>query len=86
MDLVNEMKKKDVIFWFTLGYIVVCLVIFVIVDPIKAASLSSAVAVLTGLLASLVAAVGFNLNTDKKLKQNDIQNNTQTIPEQLKGK
>ena len=86
MDLVNEMKKKDVIFWFTLGYIVVCLVIFVIVDPIKAAPLSSAVAVLTGLLASLVAAVGFNLNTDKKLKQTDIQNNIPTIPEQLKGK
>ena len=86
MDLVNEMKKKDVIFWFTLGYIIVCLVIFVIVDPIKAASLSSAVAVLTGLLASLVAAVGFNLNTDKKLKQTDIQNNIPTIPEQLKGK
>ena len=67
------MTKKDVMFWFVLLYVVAILTLFVLVDAAKASSLSATVAILTALVTAQVGAIGWNINTDKKIAA---QNNT----------
>ena len=58
--------KKDIMFWFVLFYVVAVLTLFVVVNSTTAASLTTAVAVLTPLVIAQAGLIGWNLNTDKK--------------------
>ena len=61
------MRKKDIMFWFVIVYVIAVLALFVIVDTAKASALSSTVAVLSVLVTAQVGAIGWNINTDKKI-------------------